>query len=112
MKRAHISAREYKLGNRHTLCMRFGKGIACVGPSGRRNLPTIKGFPAFGWHKVIDNFVRQNMNDHFCYVAKFNKKYFNCAIVLLVVLHRKNYILKNWAEKITGTQQEYSPLNF
>ena len=22
--------------------MRFGKGLACVGPSGRRNLPTIK----------------------------------------------------------------------
>ena len=30
-----------KLGNRHTLCRRFGKGLACVGPSGRRNLPTI-----------------------------------------------------------------------
>ena len=42
----------------------------------------------------------------------FNQKFFSCAIVLLVVLHQKNYILKNWAEKITGTQQEYSPLNF
>ena len=77
-----------KLDNRHTLCNRFGKGIARVGPYGLQNLLTFKGFPAFGWHKVIDNFVR------------------------LVVLHRKNYILKNWAEKITGTQQEYSPLNF
>ena len=31
-----------KLGNRHTLCRRFGKGLACVGPSGRQNLPTIE----------------------------------------------------------------------
>ena len=40
-KRHNIRQKE-KLGNRHMLCRRFGKGIACVGPSGRRNLPTIK----------------------------------------------------------------------
>ena len=30
-----------QLGNRHTLCIRLGIGIACVGPSGRQTLPTI-----------------------------------------------------------------------
>ena len=39
----------YKLGNRHTLCRRFGQGIACVGPFGCRNQPTIEGFRVFGW---------------------------------------------------------------
>ena len=42
-----------KLGNRHTLCRRFGKGLACVGPSGRQNLPTIKVYqPTAGMNRV------------------------------------------------------------
>ena len=42
-----------KLGNRHTLCRRFGKGLACVGPSSRQNLPTIKVYqPTAGMNRV------------------------------------------------------------
>ena len=42
-----------QLGNRHTLCKRFGKGLACVGPSGRQNLPTIKVYqPTAGMNRV------------------------------------------------------------
>ena len=45
--------RKVKLGNRHTLCRRFGKGLACVGPSGRQNLPTIKVYqPTAGMNRV------------------------------------------------------------
>ena len=42
-----------ELGNRHTLCRRFGKGLACVGPSGRQNLPTIMVYqPTAGMNRV------------------------------------------------------------
>ena len=38
--------------------MRFGKGLACVGPSGRRNLPTIKVYKPTA--KLCDHGLRQN----------------------------------------------------
>ena len=49
----HFATNILKLGNRHTLCRRFGKGLACVGPSGRQNLPTIKVYqPTAGMNRV------------------------------------------------------------
>ena len=51
-KRHNIRQKE-KLGNRHTLCRRFGKGLACVGPSGCQNLPTKKVYqPTAGMNRV------------------------------------------------------------